>query len=137
MVFIKFHKHSKVSARILRFVIRQNEQDWILRCLCKPVMSSGGVRAAFLNKNIRKLMVILLRGSLASTEKKAQKVIWNGILYANGPKYVHEDGEAREGSDSEYDEYRPYVNPLWKLAWRPRKRLLKFLGDYQKRRRSA
>ena len=71
MVFIKFHKHSKVSARILRFVIRQNEQDWILRCLCKPVMSSGGVRAAFLNKNIRKLMVILLRGSLASTEKNA------------------------------------------------------------------
>ena len=78
-------------------------------------------------------MVVLLRGSLVSSEKRAQRKIWDAVLFAGGAKYVHEDGDARETSDSKYDEYKPYVNPLWKLPGALCHRLFAFLGDYQKR----
>ena len=114
---------------------QQNEQDWILRCVCKPVMSPRAAYAPFSSPIFRNLVVVLLRGSLVSTETRAQMIICGAILYAGGPKYVHEDGEPREASDSEYDEYKPYVNPLWKLPGRLCELLFAFLGDYQKRHR--
>ena len=108
---------------------RQNGQDWILRCLRKPSKFAGRAHAAFFNENIRKVIVITLVGSLASVEKEAQRLLWTEILYRGGPT------DSENDSDSEYDEYRPYVNPMWKLAWKPRELVLNFLGDYQKQRR--
>ena len=123
---------------------RQNGIDWVMRCVCKPTMSHRYAHAAFSNRNIRKHILVFLVGSLASIEKYAQKEIWTAILYANGAQFVHNNGDVGEASDgdSEYDEYRQYVNPMWSLAAitscgsdGPRLRVLDFLGDYQKKRR--
>ena len=126
---------------------RQNHVFWTLRCLCRPVQSSRGARGVFFSKDMRVIIVIWLFGSQRWIEQVAQRRLWEGILYANGPNYVREERDDREASDtsdsdSEYDEYRPYVNPMWSLASftssdsdGPRVLVLDFLGDYQKKRR--
>ena len=92
-------------------------------------------------------MVISWLGSQRSIEQMAQRMLWFGILYANGPSYVRDErggveASSMSDSESEYDEYRQYVNPMWSLAAStrcgsdgPRVRVLDFLGDYQKKRR--
>ena len=117
---------------------RQNRVFWTLRCLCRPLQSSTGARGFFFHKEMRKIMVVWLLCSQRSIEQIAQRKLWEGILYANGQGYVRD--EYTSDSESEHDEYRQYVNPMWSLATLTscgsagsRVRVLDFLGEYQQK----